>query len=162
MTHSVEITVRVARPPAEVIAYFTEPGRYVRWMGSDARLDPVPGGEYRVRMPDGFEAAGCYVTVDPPHQVSFTWGFADEKAAAKTKNPHGPSEATSASVMPAGSTTVTVTLEDGGDDATLVTLRHDDLPTPELRDGHQVAWDTYLPRLAIAVAGGDPGADPHS
>ena len=43
-----------------------------------------------------------------------------------------------------------------------VTLRHDDLPTPELRDGHRVAWDTYLPRLAIAVAGGDPGADPHS
>ena len=123
-------------------------------MGSDARLDPVPGGEYRVRMPDGFEAAGCYVTVDPPHQVSFTWGFADEMAAAKTKNPHGHSEATSPSVMPAGSTTVTVTLEDGGDDATLVTLRHDDLPTPELRDGHQVAWDTYLPRLAIAAAGG--------
>jgi hypothetical protein len=65
-------------------------------------------------------------------------------------------------MMPAGSTTVTVTLAGTGDGATLVTLRHDDLPTPELRDGHQAAWDTYLPRLAIAVAGGDPGADPHS
>jgi uncharacterized protein YndB with AHSA1/START domain len=162
MTYSVEVSVRVGRAPAEVLAYFTQPDRYTQWMGSEAKLDPVPGGEYRLRMPDGFEAAGSYVAVDSPHQVSFTWGFADEEAAAKTKNPHGPTGATSASVMPAGSTTVMVTLAGTGDGATLVTLRHDGLPTPELRDGHQVAWDTYLPRLAIAVAGGDPGADPHS
>jgi hypothetical protein len=31
-----------------------------------------------------------------------------------------------------------------------------------LRDGHQVAWETYLPRLVIAASGGDPGPDPHS
>jgi uncharacterized protein YndB with AHSA1/START domain len=162
MTYSVEISVQACLPAAEVFPYFTQPDRYIRWMGNEAKLDPVPGGEYRLRMPDGFEAAGRYVAVDPPHQVRFTWGFADDEAAAKTKNPHGPSEATSASVMPAGSTTVTVTLADAGDGTTLVTLRHDDLPTPELRDGHQVAWDTYLPRLAVAAAGGDPGADPHS
>lgn len=162
MAYSVEISARVGSAPAEVLAYFTEPVRYIRWMGSEATLDPVPGGEYRVRMPDGFEASGSYVAVDPPHQVSFTWGFADEAAAAKTKNPHGPAAATSASVMPAGSTTVTVKLADTGDGATLVTLLHDDLPTPELRDGHQVAWEAYLPRLATAAAGGDPGADPHS
>jgi len=32
----------------------------------------------------------------------------------------------------------------------------------ELRAGHDVAWNTYLPRLAIAAAGGDPGPDPHA
>ena len=63
--------------------------------------------------------------------------------------------------MPPGSTRVTVILSpaDGG---TRVTLRHDDLPNTELRDGHQIAWETYLPRLGVAASGGDPGPDPHS
>jgi len=63
--------------------------------------------------------------------------------------------------MPAGSTRVTVTL-DAADGGTRLTLRHDDLPNDELRDGHRVAWQTYLPRLVIRAAGGDPGPDPHS
>jgi hypothetical protein len=63
--------------------------------------------------------------------------------------------------MPAGSTRVTVTLQDA-DGGTRLTLRHDDLPNPELRHGHRVAWETYLPRLATRASGGDPGADPHA
>lgn len=38
-------------------------------------------GAYRVHMPDGFQAAGTFLLVDPPHQVAFTWGFADDEAA---------------------------------------------------------------------------------
>ncbi len=58
-----------------------------------------------------------------------------------------------------GSTRVVVTLqeEEGG---TRLTLRHHDLPTGELRDAHRVAWQTYVQRLAIRAAGGDPGPDP--
>ncbi len=63
--------------------------------------------------------------------------------------------------MPPGSTRVTVTL-DAADGGTRLTLRHDDLPSAGLRQGHRVARQTYLPRLAVQVAGGDPGADPHS
>jgi hypothetical protein len=54
---------------------------------------------------------------------------------------------------------VTIAPEDGG---TRLTLRHDGLPNAELTEGHQIAWETYLPRLAIRVADGDPGPDPHS
>jgi hypothetical protein len=32
----------------------------------------------------------------------------------------------------------------------------------ELVAAHQVAWNTYLPRLATVLAGRDPGPDPHS
>jgi len=151
--------VEVPAAPAKVFEYFTDPGRYVSWMGAEARLEPVPGGQYHVRMLDGFQAAGEFVRVEHPRQVVFTWEFADEEAASKTK--HQPGEATTAHAMPAGSTRVSVTLSpaDGG---TRVTLRHDDLPNTELRDGHQVAWETYLPRLVIAASGGDPGPDPHS
>src|ERR1700748_1446647 len=157
--HSAKVSLQVPAAPAEVFKYFTDPGRYVSWMGAEARLEPVPGGQYYVRMLDGFRAAGEFVRVDQPHQVVSTWGSADEEAASKTK--HQPGEATTANAMPAGSTRVTVTLRpaDGG---TRLTLQHDDLPNTELRDGHQIAWETYLPRLVIAASGGDAGPDPHS
>jgi uncharacterized protein YndB with AHSA1/START domain len=155
----VEVTVHIPATPEDLFPYFTDPACYVQWMGSQARLEPVPGGVYRIRMPDGFEAAGEFLQASRPHQVIFTWGFADDDAAQHTKHERG--EAPSGSDMPAGSTRVTVTL-DREDDGTRLTLRHENLPSPELREAHQVAWNTYLPRLATRAAGGDPGADPHS
>ena len=155
----VEVTIHVPAAPEDVFPYFTDPARYVQWMGSEATLEPVPGGVYRIRMPDGFAAAGEFLQVTRPHRVVFTWGFADDEAAQHTK--HQSDQTTSGSAMPAGSTRVTVTLEDE-DGGSRLTLRHENLPNPELRDGHDVAWNTYLPRLAVRAAGGDPGADPHS
>ena len=54
----VEVTVQVPAAPPDVFGFFTDPARYVQWMGSQADLEPVPGGVYRVRMADGFCAAG--------------------------------------------------------------------------------------------------------
>jgi uncharacterized protein YndB with AHSA1/START domain len=159
----VEVTVWVPAVPSEVFPFFTDPARYVQWMGSEADLEPVPGGVYRVRMADGFSAAGRFLAVEPPHLVVFSWGFADDEAASRTKGGKAGGEpgGAGASAMPAGSTRVTVTLadEDGG---TRLTLRHENLPSESLREGHDVAWNTYLPRLAVRAAGGDPGADPHT
>jgi uncharacterized protein YndB with AHSA1/START domain len=156
----VEVTVLVPAVPSDVFGFLTDPARYVQWMGSEADLEPVPGGVYRVRMDDGFSAAGRFLAVEPPHLVVFSWGFADDEAASRTKHEGG--EPGGAGAMPAGSTRVTVTLlgtEDGG---TLLTLRHENLPSESLREGHDVAWTTYLPRLVLRAAGGDPGPDPHA
>jgi uncharacterized protein YndB with AHSA1/START domain len=46
----------------------------------------MPGGVYRVRMADGFSAAGRFLAVEPPHLVVFSWGFADDEAASRTKH----------------------------------------------------------------------------
>jgi len=73
-------------------------------MGSEATLEPVPGGVYRIRMPDGFAAAGEFLQVTRPRRVIFTWGFADDEAAQRTKHQQG--ETPSASAMPPGSTRV--------------------------------------------------------
>jgi uncharacterized protein YndB with AHSA1/START domain len=155
----VEVTMHIAAAPGDVFPYFTDPARYVQWMGSEATLKPEPGGIYRVHMSDGFKAAGTFLQVEPPDLVIFTWGFADEEAAQHTL--HERAEAAGGNAMPPGSTCVTVTLEDE-DGGTRLTLRHDDLPNPELREGHRIAWNAYLPRLATRAAGGDPGTDPHS
>ena len=40
------MTVHVAAAPHDVFVYFTDPARYVQWMGSRATLDPAPGGTY--------------------------------------------------------------------------------------------------------------------
>jgi uncharacterized protein YndB with AHSA1/START domain len=151
----VEVARHLPVTPETVFPYFTEPGRYVTWMGNEATLQPVPGGTYRVQMPDGFGASGTFLEVEPPHRVVFTWGWLPGAGQRVHVGPHQDT------VLPPGSTRVVATFEaDAG--GTLVTLRHYDLPTEELRDGHRLAWQTYLERLSARLAGGDPGQDPHA
>jgi uncharacterized protein YndB with AHSA1/START domain len=76
----VEVSVHIAAQPETVFGYFTDPGRYIQWMGTGAELEPVPGGCYRVVMLDGVEAAGEFVEVDPPHRLVFTWGWTHDRA----------------------------------------------------------------------------------
>jgi len=154
----VEVSVHIKASPAEVFGYLTDPDRHVRWMGAEATLEPRPGGTYLLRMADGFSSAGTFLEVEAPRLVVFTWGFADAEAAQRTLHEAG---VIVGNPMPAGSTRVTVTLDDQ-DGGTRLTLRHDDLPSAELHEGHDIAWNTYLPRLAISSEGGDPGPDPHS
>ena len=137
-----QVSVHIAAQPETVFPYFTDPSRYTQWMGTQATLDPVPGGAYRVSMRDGVEVSGAFVEVDPPHRLVFTWGWSHDHAVAP------------------GSTRVVVTLEpeDGG---TRVVLRHYDLPDDEQRDHHRKGWQMYLERLCLVMLGSDPGPDPN-
>lgn len=153
----VEVSAHIPATPATVFAYFTDPARYVQWMGSHAELEPRPGGAYRLHMADDFAAAGTFTEVQPPHRLVFTWGWADDDAAQHVLG----EQPGTGSDLPPGSTRVEVTLDPDGNGGTQLTMRHYGLATSELRDAHQVAWETYLPRLAIRAAGGDPGPDPH-
>ena len=138
-----EVTVHISARPETVFPYFTDPARYVQWMGSSATLEPTPGGRYRVGMRDGVEAVGEFVEVDPPHRLVFTWGWTDGFA------------------VPPGSSRVVVTLveEDGG---TRVLLRHYGLPDEDQVEHHRGGWGAYLGRLSVRAAGGDPGPDPNA
>ena len=145
MTHDgvLEVSVFIAARPETVFPYFTDPGRYVQWMGTIATFDPVPGGGYRVLIRDGVEAAGEFVEVDPPNRLVFTWGWTKDDA------------------VPPGSTRVVVTLraEDGG---TRVVLRHYGLPDDAQREHHRKGWMAYLDRLDLRTRGLDPGPDPNT
>lgn len=138
-----EVSVHIAAEPSTIFPFFTDPQRYAQWMGTQATLDPRPGGEYRAWMREGLEASGTFVELDPPHRIEFTWGWL-----------HDPE------VSP-GSTRVVITLEP--DDAgTLVRLRHHNLPSSEQCDHHRMGWELYLSRLSQTVDGVDVGPDPNA
>jgi uncharacterized protein YndB with AHSA1/START domain len=145
-----------------VFGYFTDPARLVQWMGAEATLDPRPGGVFRMVFHPSPEAAaviadasgrggelntnavlGEFVDVDPYDRIAFTWGYETEMFA-----------------MPPQSTSVEVSLTPVGEQ-TVVRLVHRRLPAAGTAF-HRAGWDHYLPRLAIAAAGGDPGPDPAS
>ena len=135
----IEHEIRIAAAPEIVFAYFTDPAKMVQWMGTEATLDPRPGGVCRIN-PSGHEAMlGEYVEVDPPRRVVFTWGW--ESAIFAT---------------PPQSSLVEVSLTpDGG--GTIVQLVHRRLD-PQALAVHRAGWNHYLKRLALVATGTDvPG-----
>jgi uncharacterized protein YndB with AHSA1/START domain len=138
----VEVSVFIAARPETVFPYFTDPSRYVQWMGKDAVLEPVPGGCYRIVMSAGVAAAGEFVEIDPPHRLVFTWGWTHDSA------------------VPPGTTRVVVTFR-AENDGTHVVLRHYGLPDDGQREHHRKGWLLYLDRLDLRVNGHDPGPDPN-
>src|SRR5436189_249639 len=84
---------------------------------------------------------GEFVEVDPPERIVLTWGWELELLS-----------------VPPRSTLVEVSLTPDGDE-TVVRLSHRQLPA-DMVAFHGAGWDHFLPRLAIAAAGGDPGRDP--
>ena len=132
--------LHIAARPEIVYRYFTEPARMACWMGLDHRLEPVPGGEFRVDVTGRDLAVGRYVELVPPSRVVFTFGW--ERDAE----------------MPPGSTTVEVDLRPDGD-GTHLRFSHRGLP-PARGALHADGWHHYLGRLQEAAGGGTPERDP--
>ena len=127
-----------------VFSYFTDPEKLVRWMGAEATLDPRRGGVFSFTNTPRLVIVGEFVTVEPYRRIVFTWGYG--RFPEEEVNP-----------LPPGTSTVEVELVPDGE-ATIVRLRHR-VPT-ELAAFHELGWEHYLPRLATASVGRDPGPDP--
>jgi uncharacterized protein YndB with AHSA1/START domain len=137
------LTVRrtIRARPATVFSFFTDQDRWLSWQGVTAHLDPRPGGIFRMNVTGDGWARGQFVAIDPYERIVFTWGWEGDD-----------------STVPPGSSTVEITLQPVGDEATLLTLVHHGLPLPTL-DAHREGWTHYLDRLIIRAAGDDPGPD---
>jgi uncharacterized protein YndB with AHSA1/START domain len=143
---AIEVSHRVRGTPDVVFPYFTDSEKYRLWKGLDAELDARPGGIYRVNW-NGASVEGEYLVVEPPHRLVFTWGWRGNPLPAGFAD------------VPAGSTTVEVTFVPDGD-GTIIRLRHTGLPSEDAFAVHGWGWTTYLRRLEIVRAGGDPGPQP--
>ena len=132
--------LQIAASPEVVYSYFTDPGKMARWMGIDHKLDPVPGGEYRVDINGRDVAVGQFLELDPPSRLVFTWGW------------DGDDE------LPPGSSTIEVELRPDGA-GTRLQFTHRGLP-PSRTAAHAEGWEHYLARIEVAASGGDAGPDP--
>jgi uncharacterized protein YndB with AHSA1/START domain len=126
--------------PSTIFEFLTRPERLVEWHGTEAELDPRPGGTYRVLVAGSYQSAGEFIEVVPDQKVVFTFGW---------DQPGHP--------IPPGSTQVEISLLPEGD-KTRVRLVHSGLPDDAVSD-HTHGWDHYLERLALAATGSSPGPD---
>ena len=133
-TGAIEITQRIEAPPEIVFSYLTDGARFVKWMGVGAELDPRPGGRYRIDIDGQHIVIGEYQQVEPPRRLVMSWGWEGHPT------------------VPPGSTTVEITLTpDRG--ATILRLRHLDLPSEGERRLHADGWKVYTEKLkSIATA----------
>ncbi len=138
---TVEREVFIRNAPEEVFQMFVDTALLPGWLGISAELDPQPGGLFRFEIAPGEFCSGCFVEVDPPRRVAFTWGW----------------EGAAIPVAP-GSTLVEVELT-GRDGGTLVRLTHSRLPEESV-ELHTDGWRQFLGRLAAVAEGRDPGRDP--
>ena len=137
----VQRELQIAAPPATVFAFLTDPEKLLRFMGTEATLEPHPGGLYLVNVTGNKFARGRFTEVIPVHRLAYTFGW--EGGAT----------------MPPGSGLIEIDLiEQAG--GTLMRFTHSGLPDEAERDSHAQGWTQILDRLAVVAAGGDPGRDP--
>jgi uncharacterized protein YndB with AHSA1/START domain len=136
-----ERTLSIDASPETVWEFFVDPEKLMRWKGINAELDAQAGGTYFCEVIPGHTARGEFVELDRPNRLVFTWGWDGNEG------------------VPPGSSTIEVELTALGEGTSLHFV-HSNLPSAEAIASHAHGWDHYLPRLELAAAGGDPGADP--
>jgi uncharacterized protein YndB with AHSA1/START domain len=130
----------VPAPPAAVFALLTDPDKILRWMGTEAQIDPHPGGLYLVNVTGARVARGAFREVVPVHRLAYSFGWEGSEA------------------VPPCSSLVEIDLIERPD-GTLVRLTHTGLCDIGQCASHAEGWAHYLGRLAEVGAGRDPGPD---
>ena len=140
MQGSFDITreIDIDASPELVFRFFTDAALLQRWLCVEARVDPRPGGGYAFNVTGSHTTRGSFLVVEPSRRLAYTWLFDH--------------------VEPPLPTTVEVTFTPVGR-GTRVRLRHHGFVDQPTRERHAAGWAHYLPRLAVAAAGGEPGAD---
>ena len=132
--------IQVAAPPSTVFAFLTDPEKILRWMGTEATVDPHPGGIYLVNVGGKGVARGSFTEVIPVHRLAYSFGWEGREN------------------VPPGSSLIEIDLLDR-DGGTLLRMAHSGLPDAQECASHEEGWTHYLERLGVAAAGGDPGPD---
>src|SRR6267154_5868773 len=106
----------IAAPPTAVFALLTDPEKILRWMGTEAQVEPRPGGLYLVNVTGARFARGSFREVVPVHRLAYSFGWDGSE------------------VVPPGSSLVEIDLMEQPPDGTLLRLtpcgRLGSLPRP--------------------------------
>jgi uncharacterized protein YndB with AHSA1/START domain len=129
-------------PPDIVYDEWLDPAGMTEWMcprparAVKIALEPSVGGLLRIDIEDcGFSlyVTGMFVELDRPRRLRFTWSCSDW-------------------ADPTVQSLVTVSLEARGEDETMMTIEHEQLP-PEQVDSHQYGWGPIAAQLEEALSG---------
>jgi uncharacterized protein YndB with AHSA1/START domain len=134
--------IQVAAPPATVFAFLTDPEKILLWMGTEATLEPHPGGLYLVNVTGTNVARGRFTEVIPVHRLAYSFGWEGGEA------------------VPPESSLIEIDLIDQEAGRTLLRLTHSGLPDAAACASHEKGWSHYLERLSKVASGGDAGPDP--
>jgi uncharacterized protein YndB with AHSA1/START domain len=74
----VDRSVVIGAPREMVFRYFTDTGRFAAWWGAGSEIEPRPGGQVRICYPGAVIASGNVVSIEPPSQIVFTYGYEGE------------------------------------------------------------------------------------
>ena len=132
LPHALDRTVLIQASRETVFRYFTDSARWAAWWGAGSTIDAAPGGRLYIRYPNGVEASGEVIEVEPPARIVFTFGYASGKPMAP------------------GASRVTIRLAPEGG-ATRLHLLHE-LAEAEARDAHLGGWRFQLSVFANVVA----------
>ena len=130
----------VPAPPAAVFALLTDPEKILRWMGTEAQMEPKQGGLYLLNVGGSRVARGSFREVVPVHRLAYSFGWDGSEA------------------VPPGSSLVEIDLIEQND-GTLLRFTHSGLPDTEQCARHAEGWAHYLGRLVEVASGRDPGPD---
>jgi uncharacterized protein YndB with AHSA1/START domain len=133
----------VSAQPAAVFDAWTNADTLVAWWRPpggtcrSARIDLQTGGTYEIinDFPDGSTVTifGEFLEIIAPESLTYTWGVDPDVE---------PDQFVSVRFQPRN-------------DGTLVTVRHERIPTVEMLEGHRVGWNSCLDGLAEAVWRGE-------
>ena len=124
--------IQIAAPPATVFAFLTDPEKILRWMGTEATVEPHPGGIYLLNVSGKHMARGQFTEVIPVHRLAYSFGWEGHEN------------------VPPESSLIEIDLVDK-DGGTLVRMTHSGLPDAEECANHEKGWTHYLGRLAVAA-----------
>ena len=134
---TLEITRLFDAPPARVFDAWLHREEWQAWIGVEGMncevpvLEPHVGGQYRIimRLSNGqvIPVAGVFKSIDPPHSLVFTWGWAND---------------------PAQQSLITLTFRDKAG-KTELTLRQEGLGSIANRDDNGRGWNSALNKLVV-------------
>ena len=98
----VEREIKLPNPPGEVWEAVIDPARLGEWLGGELEVTVRPGARGSFRSPERVSRRVLVFAVDEAHELSFRWWPETDAGAAST---------------------VTITVDDGGDGESIVRVR---------------------------------------
>jgi uncharacterized protein YndB with AHSA1/START domain len=132
LPYRLDRTITIHAAPHTVFQFLTESPRWAAWWGAGSTIDPRPGGQLRIRYPDGTEVSGRVVEVRPPERIVFTYGYVSGKP------------------IPPDASVVTINLEPDRA-GTRLSLTHE-FAEAAARDEHVQGWRYQLALFSNVVA----------